>query len=80
MQQTPSSDSRGSKRYNNFATNILPLPPGTTQQFSKAEQMPPLPPHLSELTNQPWTKQNSLKLDWWMWYCQQEFEAVVGNE
>jgi hypothetical protein len=78
MQQTPSSDSRGSKQYNNVATNILPLPPGTTQQFSKAEQMPPLPPHLSELTNQPWTQEASLKLDRWLHYVSLEFGKAGG--
>jgi hypothetical protein len=40
--------------------------------------LPQLPPHLDELLDKPWSAQASRKLDLWLWYLSEEFEAVGG--
>jgi hypothetical protein len=63
MQQTPGSDSRGSKRYNSVVTNILPLPPAPPQQFSEA-QSPQLKAHqLNLLTLQELPLEPALSIE-----------------
>lgn len=73
----PSNGTRRAGKRSKIRNLIIPPIPAAPQQSSEARSPLP-PPHLSELTNQPWTKENSLKLDWWLWYCQQEFELVEG--
>lgn len=43
------------------------------------EGFPALPEHLDKLIDQPWTKDASRQLDWWLWYVQQEFETAGGT-
>ena len=40
---------------------------------------PALPKHLDELIDQPWTSENSQRVDLWLWYVQQEFETTGGS-
>jgi hypothetical protein len=72
MQNAPGSEPKGTERHNTF-NNILP-------QLSAQKQysLPALPPHLERLTSEPWAKETSLQLDWWLWYCQQEFGIAGG--
>jgi hypothetical protein len=51
-----------------------------SQQPNKSfKTPPPLPKHLDKLVDQPWNPKASLEVDWWLWYCQREFEMVGGK-
>ncbi len=78
MQISPNSDFGAEKRLKT-RNLIVPPTPATPQQFSEAQQLPPLPPHLDQLLSSHWTKEASLQIDIWSRYAQLEFEGV-GNE
>lgn len=50
-----------------------------SEQSQQQTTVPPLPPYLDKLIDQPWSKEASLLLDSWLWYIQQEFELVGGE-
>ncbi len=72
MPSPPSNDRRGKARNINQNRDLILAQPSLSRQYQKARS-PLTPPHLSKLTNQPWTKENSLQLDWWLWYADLEF-------
>lgn len=49
------------------------------QPDESSEVSPPPPERLDKLIDQPWTKDASRQIDWWLWYIQQEFETVGGK-
>lgn len=49
------------------------------QPDESSETSPPLPERLDKLIDQPWTKDASRSVDWWLWYIQQEFEMRGGT-
>jgi hypothetical protein len=71
MLNPPNGTRRAAQNIETGDESILTHPPAP-RQYQKA-QSPPTPPHLSKLTHQPWTKENSLQLDWWLWYADLEF-------
>ena len=42
----------------------------------QADSTPLLPVDLERFLNEPFDKNKSIKVDSWLWYCQQEFEGV----
>lgn len=50
-----------------------------SEQSQQQTTVPPLPPHLDKLIDQPWSKEASLLLDRQLWHIQQEFELVGGE-
>ena len=39
-----------------------------------------LPDHLDALLDQPWSSKASLRVDYWLWYCQEEFERLAPKD
>lgn len=50
-----------------------------SEQSQQQTTVPPLPPHLDKLIDQPWSKEASLLVDSQLWYIQQEIELVGGK-
>jgi hypothetical protein len=79
------------KTRKNFLNLIIPqssasIKPSQQQQSlplqqlkESSETLPPLPEHLDELIGQPWTSENSRRVDLWLLYCQMEFETLGGE-
>ena len=48
-------------------------------QDTAPKETPALPEYLDELIAQPWTSENSQRVDLWLLYLQLEFETVGGE-
>jgi len=80
MYSLPSSPSNRIDPAEDFQHGRSSLPPSSILS-ERSQQQPTvsaLPEYLDELIDQPWSKEASLLLDWWIWYVQQEFELVEG--
>lgn len=84
--QNPSNGTRRAKVRNIKAIDPILAQPSAPTQFSEARaphllpqallsenSYPPLPPHLDQLLNSPWTKEASIQVDLWLWYTNLEF-------
>lgn len=87
MTEPPSYD-RGPEAQKNIESHdsIIAHSPAPTQYLkprsphSSPRISPQLanPTHVDQVTLQTWTRENSLKLDRWLWYIQKEFELLGG--
>ena len=60
--------------------DLIQRSPNSSPQKSKRSPYPLPRPDIDELTKGEWTREKSLRLDWALWYLQQEFELEVGDE
>lgn len=83
MLNSPEVASRAEKRSKTY-NSIVPQSSAVAQDRSphphpiSQQERSPLPPHLDELLDLPWTPEASGQLDRWQWYVEQEFELPGG--